>query len=101
MLPTVIILAVVFLALIMGFKMLKIQRIIIFEYQKGLKYRKGRYAGTVDAGQYWISSLSSWILPVEMRPEFITIQGQDLLSADGVTLKISLAAQFQIVDPNL
>jgi regulator of protease activity HflC (stomatin/prohibitin superfamily) len=34
-------------------------------------------------------------------PEFITIQGQDLLSAAGVTVKISLAAEFQVVDANL
>jgi regulator of protease activity HflC (stomatin/prohibitin superfamily) len=37
---------------------------------------------------------------VDTRTEFITIQGQDVLSADGVTLKVSLAAEFQVSDAN-
>ena len=38
---------------------------------------------------------------MDIRPQFVTIPGQDVLSADGVTLKISLAAQFQVDDPNV
>ncbi len=89
------VLALVFLGVVL------IKRVVIFEYQKGLKYSKGRYVGTLDPGQYWIFSTFSSIVPVDVRPEFITIQGQDVLSADGVTLRISLAAEFQILDPNL
>jgi len=55
----------------------------------------------LDAGLYWILSTISTITPIDSRPEFITIQGQDVLSSDGVTLKASLAAEFQVVDPNL
>src|SRR5207249_1186698 len=65
------------------------------------RYRKGHYIGTIGPGQYWIFSNTSSISPVDIRPEFITIQGQDVLSADGVTLKISLAAQFQVADPHV
>jgi len=74
------------------------KRVIVYEHQQALRYRKGRYIGTVGPGQYWIYSKSSAITPLDIRPEFITIQGQDVLSADGVTLKISLAAQFQVAD---
>ena len=77
------------------------RRVIVYEYQAGLKYRKGRYVATLGPGQYWIVPLSSAVHHVDLRPEFFTIQGQDLLSADGVTLKVSLAAEFQVVDPNL
>ncbi len=82
-------------------KMLRIKRVIVYEYQKALRYRKGQYIGTLDPGQYWIFSRSSSIVPIDVRPEFITIQGQDVLSADGVTLKVSLAAEFQVADPNI
>ena len=61
----------------------------------------GRYAATLNAGQYWILSAFSSIVPVDIRPQFVTIQGQDVLSADGVTLKVSLAAEFQVADPNV
>jgi regulator of protease activity HflC (stomatin/prohibitin superfamily) len=55
----------------------------------------------LDPGQYWIITKFSSIVLIDVRPEFITIQGQDVLSADGVTLKASLAAEFQVTDPNI
>ena len=89
------------LVLLVVTKILPVKHVIVYEYQKGLKYSKGRYSGTLDPGQYWIISTFASIVPVDVRPEFITIQGQDVLSADGVTLKVSLAAEFQVADPNV
>jgi len=89
------------IVLVFAYRSLRIKHVIVYEYQKGLKYSKGRYVAALDPGDYWILSSFSSIVPVDVRPEFITIQGQDVLSADGVTLKISLAAEFQVVDPNL
>jgi len=87
--------------LVVALRTLRVKHVIVYEYQKALKYTKGRYITTLDSGQYWILSFSSTIVPVDIRPEFITIQGQDVLSADGVTLKVSLAAEFQVADPNV
>lgn len=87
--------------LVVLFKVLPIKRVVVYEYQKALKYTKGRYTGTLNPGQYWILSTFSSIVPVDVRPEFITIQGQDVISADGVTLKVSLAAEFQVADPHV
>jgi regulator of protease activity HflC (stomatin/prohibitin superfamily) len=87
--------------LVIVLKTIRLKHVIVYEYQKALKYTKGRYITTLDPGQYWILSFSSTIVPVDIRPEFITIQGQDVLSADGVTLKISLAAEFQVAEPNV
>ncbi|HXN21582.1 MAG TPA: slipin family protein [Candidatus Dormibacteraeota bacterium] len=89
------------ISLVVLFKVLLIKHVIVYEYQKGLKYTKGRYTGAIGPGSYWILATFSSIVPVDVRPEFITIQGQDVLSADGVTLKVSLAAEFQVADPNL
>jgi regulator of protease activity HflC (stomatin/prohibitin superfamily) len=92
-------LAVVILVVV--YRILRVKHVIVYEYQKALKYKRGRYTGTLDPGQYWIVSFFSTLVPVDIRPEFITIQGQDVLSADGVTLKVSLAAEFQVADPNV
>lgn len=89
------------IALFVVFRVFPVKRVIVYEHQRALRYRKGRYIGTIGPGQYWIFSKSSAITPVDTRPEFITIQGQDVISADGVTLKISLAAQFQVADPHV
>lgn len=101
MFPFVVVLAAALVALVLIFRFLRIKRVIVYEYQKALRYKKGRYVGTLDAGQYWIASASTYVYPVDIRSEFITIQGQDVLTSDGVTVKISLAAEFQVVDPNL
>ena len=95
------ILVLLAIVLVVVIRVAPIKRVIIYEYQKALKYSKGRYTRTLGPGQYWIFPTFSSIAPVDVRPEFITIQGQDVLSADGVTLKVSLAAEFQVVDPNL
>lgn len=87
--------------LVVALKTFRVKHVTVYEYQKALKYTKGRYITTLDPGQYWIVSLFSSIVPVDIRPEFITIQGQDVLSADGVTLKVSLAAEFHVADPNV
>ncbi|HXH49490.1 MAG TPA: slipin family protein [Terriglobia bacterium] len=97
---------VVFIALIafsfwISFRVLGIKRVIVYEYQKGLRYDKGRYIGTVGPGQYWVLSRSDSLVAVDGRTEFISILGQDVLSADGVPLKVSLAAEFQVENPNL
>ena len=95
----VAVLAVVLLVVLL--KVVPIRRVTVYEYQKGLKYTKGRYSATLNPGQYWIISTFSSVLPVDIRSQFVTVQGQDVLSADGVTLKISLAAEFQVADPHL
>lgn len=94
----VIVLAVVLLLIVA--KGVPIRRVAVYEYQKGLKYTNGRYVTTLNAGQYWIFSTFSSILAVDIRPQFVTISGQDVLSSDGVTVKISLAAEFQVADPH-
>jgi regulator of protease activity HflC (stomatin/prohibitin superfamily) len=97
----VLLLVVFFLAIGIFRKFLPFKRVTIFEYQRGLKYSKGRYTATLPPGQYWVLPATSSIVAVDVRPEFITITGQDVLSADGVTLKASLAGEFEVVDPNV
>jgi len=77
------------------------KRITVLEYQRGLRYSRGRYSGTLGPGQYWVLTTFTSVALVDIRPQFITIVGQDVLSADGVTLKASLAAEFEVADPNV
>src|ERR1041385_2356445 len=91
----------VFIVIFIVFRVLKPKHIIILEYQRALKYKKGHFAGVLTPGSYWHSSTYSMIYAIDIRPEFITVQGQDVLSADGVTVKVSMAAEFEITDPNL
>lgn len=96
-----VVVVLVAVLLFVAVKVVPVKRVTVYEYQKGLKYTKGQYVGTLNPGQYWIFRTFSSVVPVDTRPQFVTIQGQDVLSADGVTLKVSLAAEYQVADPNV
>ena len=76
-----------------------IRRVVIFEFEKGLKYVEGRFKETLPSGGYWYLPFFTTIRKIDMRPKFVSISGQEVLSADSITLKVSLAAKYQIVDP--
>lgn len=59
---------------------------------RGLQYRKGKFAAVLGAGQYWYSPFFTLIENLDVRPRFVSITGQEVLSADGLTLKARLAA---------
>ena len=77
-----------------------VQSVTVFEYERGLRYRKGRFKGVVEPGRHWIYRPQTVIRKVDVRPRFVSIAGQEVLSADGVTLKVSLAAEYALDDPD-
>jgi regulator of protease activity HflC (stomatin/prohibitin superfamily) len=78
-----------------------LHRITVFEFERGLKYEHGCYAGVLMAGEHWYWSWGTYISKVDIRPRFLTIAGQELLSSDGVALKVSLAANYEVAEPDI
>lgn len=89
------------LAVIAGFVVYNFvcKKIVVYNYEKGLLYKKGNFIKILDAGLYRIFRNTSVIQKIDMRTRFITVPGQELLSADSITLKVSIAAQYKIADP--
>jgi regulator of protease activity HflC (stomatin/prohibitin superfamily) len=80
---------------------LGVTRVTILEYERGLRYSKGRFTAVMDAGQYWYMPFFTLIQKLDVRPRFVSITGQEVLSSDGVTLKVSMAANYEIIDPDV
>src|SRR5438093_10275075 len=80
---------------------LGVKRITVLEYEKGLKYVKGKFKTVLESGQYWYLPFFTIIQKLDVRPRFVSITGQEVLSSDGVTLKVSLAANFEIVEADV
>jgi regulator of protease activity HflC (stomatin/prohibitin superfamily) len=78
-----------------------LRRVTILEYEKGLKYSKGRFKGVLGAGSYWICRYWTAVTKVDVRPRFVSITGQEVPSSDGVTLKVSIAAKYEIEQPDV
>ncbi|MBW3623084.1 MAG: slipin family protein [Armatimonadetes bacterium] len=75
------------------------RRITVYEYERGVEYAGGKYTRTLNPGTYWVFAPSTTIKKVDIRPRYESITGQELLSADHVGLKVSLAAKYEIADP--
>jgi len=75
-------------------------RVTIFEYERGLKYLRGRFKQVLPPGQYWVWPLGHTLIrKVDIRPQYVSVPGQAVLTADGVGLKVSLTAVYEISDP--
>jgi regulator of protease activity HflC (stomatin/prohibitin superfamily) len=73
--------------------------VTIHDYERGLRYRRGRFSGLVDPGTHFSLPPFTEVRVLDGRPSFVTIEGQEVLTSDGVSLKVSLAARFVIGDP--
>jgi regulator of protease activity HflC (stomatin/prohibitin superfamily) len=71
----------------------------VHDYQRGLRYRRGRFVGLVDSGTHVALRPFSEIHLLDARPTSITVPGQEILTADGVALKVSLTARYVVADP--
>ncbi len=78
-----------------------LRRMTVYEYERGIKYTRGKFQAVIPPGQYWYLAWFTTIRKVDVRPRFASITGQEILSSDGVTLKVSLAANFEVVHPDL
>ncbi len=73
--------------------------VTVYDYQRGLRYRMGRFSGLVDAGPHLSLRGFNEVRVLDARPTTLTVPGQEILTADGVALKVSLTAHYVIDDP--
>lgn len=71
----------------------------IYSYQRGLRYRQGRLEGVLEPGSYRYFKGRTQIAVLDMRPRYEIIAGQEIMSADNIGLKVSIAAQYRVADP--
>lgn len=72
--------------------------VTINDYQRGLRFRGGRLIGLVAPGTHVSIRPYSDILVLDGRPTSLTVPGQEILTADGVALKVSLSARYVVAD---
>jgi regulator of protease activity HflC (stomatin/prohibitin superfamily) len=73
--------------------------VTIHDYERGLHYRQGRFVGLLDAGTHLALRPWSEIRVFDVRPTILTVPGQEILTADGVALRVSLTARYVVADP--
>jgi regulator of protease activity HflC (stomatin/prohibitin superfamily) len=76
-----------------------LERVTVYEYERGLLYERGRFVRLLGPGQYWLLRTHSRVTKVDVRPRVVTVPGQEVITADGVSVRISLTTEYELADP--
>ncbi|MCW0218524.1 MAG: slipin family protein [Prosthecobacter sp.] len=71
---------------------------VVQDHQSALHFKDGRYLGQLAPGKHRFWTSGHEVKSVDLRAQAILVQGQELLTADQVVLKVSVMASFQVVD---
>ncbi len=94
------IISVIILIVLFGLGYLTFARnATIFEHQRGLLYHSGKFKGVLPPGRHTYFSTRTIVQIIDVREQFVTLPGQEVLTADNIGLKVSLAAGFKVKDP--
>lgn len=75
------------------------RRVIVNEWERLVLFRNGAVADTLGPGAYRFWSTSVTGRRVDVRPWILHVPMQEVPTADGLTIKVSVAAEARIVDP--
>ena len=74
---------------------------IVFEYKRALKFRFGKYIGTLKPGFRWIIPLIETIQVVDIRVITINVVSQEVMTEDNVPCSIDGVVFFKIINPEM
>jgi regulator of protease activity HflC (stomatin/prohibitin superfamily) len=66
--------------------------------QRAVVLRSGVLARTVDAGRHRRRRREAWHL-IDVRPRWMALATQEVLTADGLQVRVTPVAQFRVADP--
>lgn len=74
---------------------------IVEAYEKGLKFRDGRFVELLEPGRYRVARLlaKEEIRKVDLRLRTLVLQGQEMMTLDKVTLRVTMLAKMKVADP--
>jgi len=78
--------------------------VLVHAHQNGLHYVQGRLVGVLEPGRYVLwqhAAKQVEVMCLDMRSTELSIVGQELMTRDKVTLRLSLAVAYAVVDPAL
>ncbi|MGH9580333.1 MAG: SPFH domain-containing protein [Terriglobales bacterium] len=86
------------LVVVLTFFASRFQRITVFEFQEGLKYRDGKFQRALGPGRHWIYPSRSHVIIMDLRPYTISLDGMQILTRDSVPLGASVTSGVKVAD---
>lgn len=72
---------------------------IVHEFQRGVLFSGGRLIKVLGPGRHWILRPMQSLQLIDIRSRAESVPGQEILSADNVSMKMSLALRYRVSDP--
>lgn len=77
------------------------QKITIMQWQRGVLYRDGVFKAVLTPGVHYTRPRTDTLVTVDMRAQSIQVVGQDVLTVDGFTVKVSAAVEYKVSMPDV
>lgn len=71
---------------------------IVNEYVRSVVFRLGRYRCIKGPGLYWIIPLFEWQKTIDMRTRTVTVERQETITKDSVTVKVDAVLWYRVTD---
>ncbi|MCD6402848.1 MAG: slipin family protein [Candidatus Aenigmarchaeota archaeon] len=71
---------------------------VVWQYEKGVKFRFGKFIGTVEPGLTYVFPLVENLIKVDMRVRTVDIPPQEVITKDNVSIKVNAVVYFKVVD---
>ncbi len=76
-------------------------RVTVYDYQRAVLYSRGRFRTLLGPGAHWVFQPFQSVQVIDMRSRVVSVPGQEILSADNISAKISLAIRFRVSTPEV
>jgi regulator of protease activity HflC (stomatin/prohibitin superfamily) len=71
---------------------------IVWQYQRGLVFRFGKFRGERGAGLNFIIPYVDRMIRVDMRVETLVVEPQEVITRDNVTVQVDAVVYFRVVN---
>lgn len=73
--------------------------LVVYEFQTALLYKDGHFVEVLGPGKHRYPAWEKSVKILDVRRNLVTLPGQEVLTKDDVSIKISLAGFYQVSDP--
>jgi regulator of protease activity HflC (stomatin/prohibitin superfamily) len=73
---------------------------ILYEYERGVVFRLGRYSGIKGPGLRFLIPVVDRMVKVSMRTVAMDVPPQDIITRDNVSIKVNAVLYFRVVHPD-
>jgi regulator of protease activity HflC (stomatin/prohibitin superfamily) len=72
---------------------------VLQEYERGVVFRLGRFAGVKPAGFRWIVPMVDRLVKISLREIVMDVPAQEVITRDNVSLKVNAVLYFRVLHP--